>query len=67
MFEQINLLLSFVFALAMTHLLSTGAELLLARSRVVFSGPHAIWIVNAVLMLLVNWLATGNVGSSVEH
>jgi len=67
MFEQINLLLSFVFALAMTHLLSTAAELVLARNRVIFSGPHAIWMFNAVLMLLTNWLTMGIGGGEIKH
>lgn len=60
MFEQIDVFMSFVFALAMTHVLSTATELILARDRVIISGPFAIWMFNAVLLLLTNWLALGN-------
>lgn len=60
MFEQVDLFMSFVFALAMTHILSTAIELVLARDRVIFSGPYAIWMFNAVVLLLINWLALGN-------
>lgn len=60
MFEQIDVFMSFVFALAMTHILGTVSELILARDRVIVSGPLAIWMFNAVLLLLTNWLALGN-------
>ena len=60
MFEQINVFMSFVFALAMTHILSTAARLVLARDRVIVSGPFVIWMLNALLLLLTNWLALGN-------
>jgi hypothetical protein len=60
MFEQIDLFMSFVFALAITHILSTVTELILARDRVIVSGPYAIWMLNAVILLLTNWLALGN-------
>src|ERR1700744_495305 len=66
MFEQIDLFMSFVFALAVTHILSTAAELILARERVIFSWPYAIWMFNAVILLLTNWLALGNF-SEVKH
>jgi hypothetical protein len=57
MFEHVAVLLSFVFALALTHLLSSTTELVLARDRVRFSGLHALWTGNALLSLLVNWLS----------
>lgn len=60
MFEQVDLFMSFVFALALTHILNTVTELILARDRVIFSGPYAIWMFNAVILLLTNWLALGN-------
>jgi hypothetical protein len=60
MFEQIDVFMSFVFALAMTHILSTATKLILARDRVIFSGPFAVWMFNAVVLLLTNWLALGN-------
>jgi hypothetical protein len=57
MFEHVTILLSFVYAIALTHLLSTATELVLARDRVRFSGLHALWLANALLVLVVNWLA----------
>ena len=56
MFEHVTVLLSFVFALALTHLLSSATELMAARDRLRFSGRLALWMVNAVVGLLVNWL-----------
>jgi hypothetical protein len=56
-FEHITILLSFVYALALTHLLSTATELAIARNRVRFSGLYTFWVVNAAFTLLVNWLA----------
>jgi hypothetical protein len=56
MFEQITLLLSFVYALALTHLLSSVTELILARDRVRVFGPHALWMLVPVLILFNNWI-----------
>jgi len=56
MFEHVIVLLSFVFALALTHLLSSATELIAARDRLRFSGRLALWMANAVMGLLVNWL-----------
>jgi hypothetical protein len=56
-FDHVILLLSFVFALALTHLLSRVGGLMLARKRVRFSALHAFMVVNAVVLVLVNWLA----------
>jgi hypothetical protein len=56
-FEHVTLLLSFVYAIALTHLLSSATELVLARERVRFSGLHAVWMLNALVGLLVNWLS----------
>jgi hypothetical protein len=66
MYEQIVMLLSFVFAIAMTHLLATATELVLARDRVVFSGLMVLWMTNALLILLINWLGTYSL-STVRH
>jgi hypothetical protein len=57
MFEHVTILLSFVYAIAMTHLLSSATELVLARDRVRFSGLYVLWMLNALLILLVNWMA----------
>lgn len=56
MFEHVTILLSFVFAIALTHLLASTTELIWARSRVRVSWLQALWMFNAVLMLLINWL-----------
>jgi hypothetical protein len=55
-FDHILLLFSFVFALALTHLLSRVGTLLLARKRVKFSALHALEIINAVGWVYANWL-----------
>ncbi len=57
MFEHVTLLLSFVYAVALTHLLSSATELLIARKRVRLSGLYVAWLVSALLLLLVNWMA----------
>jgi hypothetical protein len=57
LFDHVTILLSFVFAFALTHLLSSATELVLARDRLRFSGLHALWMLNALVGLLVNWLA----------
>jgi hypothetical protein len=66
MYDQIVMLLSFVYAIAMTHLLSSTNDLVLARSRVRFSGLMALWMANALFLLLVNWLSIGGL-STVKH
>ena len=57
MFQHITVLFSFVFAIAMTHVLSCVSKLILARDRVRFSGLHALWMLNALMLLLINWLS----------
>ena len=57
MFEHVTILLSFVYAVALTHLLSSTTELVIARKRVRFSGLYALWVFNALLLLLTNWLS----------
>jgi hypothetical protein len=56
-FEHVTALLSFVYALALTHLLARIAGLIVARERVRFSGLLALGMVNAILLVFVNWLA----------
>lgn len=57
MFEQVTVLLSFVYAIALTHLLSSANELVLEHHRVRFSGLYVLWMANALLILIVNWLS----------
>ena len=56
MFSHVSVLLSFVFAIAITHLLTSATELIWARDRVRVSWLQALWMFNALLALLVNWI-----------
>jgi hypothetical protein len=56
-FDHVILLLSFVYALALTHLLSRIGALLVARERVRFSGLLAVGMANAILLVFANWLS----------
>jgi hypothetical protein len=56
MFEHVSILLSFVFAIAITHLLTSVTELVWSRDRVRVSGLQFLWMFNAMLVLLVNWI-----------
>ena len=56
-FEHVTALLSFVYALALTHLLARVAELIVARERVRFSGLLMLGMVNAVVLVFANWLS----------
>ena len=56
MFEQVTVLLGFVYAIALTHLLSSANELVLERRHVRISGLYILWMVNALLILTVNWV-----------
>ena len=62
-FEHVISLLSFVYALAIAHLLSTVARLIGARERVRFSWIHAFWMLNALIVLVVNWISWWDVHS----
>jgi len=56
-FEHVILLLSFVYALALTHLLSCTAALIRAGARVRFSWVLSAWMLNALVVILANWLS----------
>lgn len=56
-FEHVAVLLSFVYALAITHLFSGVARLILARDRTRFSGLLSLHILLTVLLLIDNWIA----------
>ena len=59
-FSHFTLLLSFVFALALAHVLSSGTDLVRERTRVRFSWTHALWMTIAVIALFGNWMALWN-------
>lgn len=56
-FEHVTALFSFVYALALTHLLARIAELIVARARVKFSGLLTLAMFNAGLSVYINWLS----------
>ena len=56
-FEHVTALLSFVYALALTHLLARAAELVIARERVRFSGLLTLAMINAMTLVFANWLS----------
>lgn len=59
-FEHVTALLSFVYALALTHLLARIGELVVVRERVKFSGLLVVGILNAVASVFVTWLSLSN-------
>lgn len=56
MFGHVSVLLSFVYAIAVSHILVSVTELIWARDRVRVSWLQALWMFNALLFLLVNWV-----------
>jgi hypothetical protein len=56
-FDFIILFFSFVYALALTHLLLAAARMVRHRKSVVFSWPHALWMLDALLILASTWLS----------
>jgi hypothetical protein len=57
MFAHIVVFLSFIYAIAITHPLSSGHELIVERHRVRWSPLLICWMVSSVLLLIMNWLA----------
>lgn len=64
-FEHVTTLFSFVYALALTHLLARIAELIVARDRVRFSGLLALGMVNAHSCRLRQLVVA--LGASCDH
>lgn len=56
-FEIVVTLLSFVYALGLTHLLQFLSDLVIARRRVRLSFLHMFWTALALFLLVNNWLA----------
>jgi hypothetical protein len=56
MFQHVTVLVSFIFAIALTHVFSSASQLLLARDRVRFSALLTVSMVNAALGVIINWL-----------
>jgi len=56
MFQHVTVLVSFIFAIALTHVFSSASQLLLARDRVRFSALLTVAMINAALGVIINWL-----------
>ena len=56
MFQHVTVLVSFIFAIALTHVFSSASQLMLARDRVRFSPLLAVSMLNAALGIIINWL-----------
>ncbi|MES2001737.1 MAG: hypothetical protein V4444_05440 [Pseudomonadota bacterium] len=56
-FEYLILFFSFAFTLALTHLLFAMTRMIRHRRELVFSIEHALWMANALFLLLANWLS----------
>src|ERR1043166_3020010 len=57
MFQHVTVLVSFIFAIALTHVFSSASQLILARERVRFSWLLSVSMVNAALGVIINWLS----------
>lgn len=56
-FDFVLLFFSFVYALALTHLLMAAARMIRHRRKVVFSPPHALWMLVALFLVIGNWIS----------
>lgn len=56
MFQHVTVLVSFIFAIALTHVFSSASQLILARDRVCFSWLLSVSMLNAALGVIINWL-----------
>src|SRR4029077_8257233 len=56
MFQHVTVLVSFIFAIALTHVFSSASQLILARDRVRFSWLLSVSMVNAAVGVIINWL-----------
>jgi hypothetical protein len=55
-FDYVMTLMSFVYALAIAHLLATVGDIIAGWSRVRFSWLNAVWMVFSLLAVLVWWM-----------
>ena len=56
-FEYIIVFLSFIYSLAMAHLLFAWTRMIRHRRQLVFSWPHLLWMLAALANLAGNWLS----------
>jgi hypothetical protein len=66
MFQHVSVLVSFIFAIALTHVFSSASQLLLARDRVRFSALLAVSMLNAALGVIINWLSLWDL-QNIKH
>src|SRR5919201_1253608 len=57
MLQHMTVLVSFIFAIALTHVFSSASQLILARERVRFSWLLSVSVVNAALGVIINRLS----------
>ena len=55
MFQHVTVLVSFIFAIALTHVFSSGSQLLLARDCVRLSASLAVAMLNAAMFVHNIW------------
>jgi hypothetical protein len=56
-FEFIILFLSFIYTLALTHLLFAATRMIRHRRDLVLSWPHSLWMLAALSNLVANWIS----------
>lgn len=56
-FEFIILFFSFIYTLALTHLLFAWTRMIRHRRQLVFSWPHSLWMLIALVNLGANWIS----------
>jgi hypothetical protein len=56
-FDFLMLFFSFIYTLALTHLLLAVNFMIRYRRKIVFNVPHAIWMFDALLLLTINWIS----------
>jgi len=56
-FDFIILFLSFIFTLALTHLLFAATRMIRHRRQLRFSWAHALWMFDALMLLIGNWIS----------
>ncbi|HET9394390.1 MAG TPA: hypothetical protein VFO29_12815 [Candidatus Rubrimentiphilum sp.] len=65
-FDFILLFFSFVYALALSHLLMTAARMIRHRRTIVFSWPQALWMIAALLLVIGNWVSLWDFHNAVR-
>ena len=56
-FDFVILLFSFIYTLGLTHLLFAATRMIRHRRSLTFSWAHALWMLDALLLLMGNWIS----------